>query len=152
MKAEMGCMRRAMTNARISFEKSPSGPKLREQPANGKQKNKFAGAARTKNKANRVAQRSLVHVQKKNAVSDSDDEPQPEYGNVAIVAKPKKKHVSPREMNAMLAGITKHRVAKPDFPANLPHFFAKYQNFPQTWPGPYFVPLCSGRRVYNSVP
>ena len=41
MKAEMGCMRRAMTNAGISFEKSPSqlgpsGPKPREQSANGK--------------------------------------------------------------------------------------------------------------------
>ena len=26
-------------------------------------------------------------------------------------------------------------VRKPDFPANLPHFSAKYQNFPQTRPG-----------------
>ena len=52
MKAEMGSMPRAMTNAGISFEKSPSGPKPREQSANGKQKNKFAGTVKTKNKAN----------------------------------------------------------------------------------------------------
>ena len=98
-----------MTNACISFEKSPSGPKPREQYANGKQKNKFAGAAKTKNKANRIAQRTLVPVQDKNAVSDSNDEPQFEHGLVTIVAKPQKKHVSPRAMNAMLVGITKRR-------------------------------------------
>ena len=104
MKAEMGCMGRAMTNAGISFEKSPSGPKLREQPANGKQKNKFAGAAK-KNKANRIAQKSLV-LADKTELSDSDDENQLEAGNVAIVVKPKK-HVSPRLINAMMVGITR---------------------------------------------
>ena len=105
----MGRMLRAMTNAGISFEKSPSGTKPREQSANGKQKNKFAGAAKTKNKANRIAERSLVNVPEKNAVSDSDDDNQPEYGGnigmMAIVAKPKK-HVSPRLINAMMVGIT----------------------------------------------
>ena len=109
MKAEMGCMRTAMTNAGISFEKSSSGPKPREQSANGKQKNKFAGTAKMKNKANKDEQRSLVNVPEKTAVSDSDDEPQLEHGYVTSVAKPKKKHVSPRAMNAMLVGITKHR-------------------------------------------
>ena len=96
MQAEMGCMRSAMTNAGISFEKSP-GPKPREQPASGKQKNKFAGAAKTKNKAYRIAQRSLAPVPDKNEVSDSDDEPQFEHGYVTIVAKPKKKHASPAQ-------------------------------------------------------
>ena len=62
-----------------------------------------------KNKANKVAQRSLAPVPNRNEVSDSDDEPQPEYGQVAIVLKPQKKHVSPRSMNAMLVGITKRR-------------------------------------------
>ena len=110
MKAEMGSMRRAMTNAGISFEKYPSGSKQREQSANGKQKNKFAGTVQTKNKANRVAQRSLVQVQPRNEVSDSDDENYPEYGGIAtIVKKPKKRHVSPRATNAMLVGITKRR-------------------------------------------
>ena len=77
MKAEMGSMCRAMTNAGISFEKSPSGPKPREQSANGKQKNKFAGTVKTQNKANRMAQRSLAHVPPRNEVSDSEDEPNP---------------------------------------------------------------------------
>ena len=67
MKAEMGCMRRAMTNAGISFEKYPSGSKQREQSANGKQKNKFAGTVKT-NKANRIAQRSLAPVPIRNEV------------------------------------------------------------------------------------
>ena len=110
MKAEMGCMRRAMTNAGISFESLPGGPKPREQSANGKQKNKFAGAAKAKNKAKRIARRSLAPVQNRNEVSDSEDEPQPEYGGMATIVnlkKPKKRHVSPRAMNAMLVGITK---------------------------------------------
>ena len=43
MKAEMGCMRKAMINAGMSFEKSPKVQKPREQVVNGKQENKFAG-------------------------------------------------------------------------------------------------------------
>ena len=105
MKAEMGCMRRAMTNAGISFEKSPSGPKPREQLVRGEQKYKFAAAATTKNKTNRIAQRSLVNVPEKNVVSDSDDDNQPEYGRMAtIVKKPKKRLVSPRAMNECHVG------------------------------------------------
>ena len=77
--------------------------KPREQIAHGKQKNKFAGAAK-KNKANKLAQKSLVPVA--NQFSDSDDDNnQPEYGNRVIVAKPK--HVSPRLINAMMVGITR---------------------------------------------
>ena len=72
MKAEMGSMCKAMTRA-ISFDKSPNEPKPREQSANGKQKGKFAGTAKMKNKANKVAQRSLAHVPNRNEVSDSDD-------------------------------------------------------------------------------
>ena len=49
-----------------------------------------------KNKANKVAQRSLAHVQHRNKVSDSQDDLQPEFGNVAIVAKSRKKHISPQ--------------------------------------------------------
>ena len=110
MKAEMGSMHRAMTNAGISFEKSTSRPKTRDQSATGKQKNKFARTAKMKTKANRVAQRSLTNVPPRNEVSDSDDEPQTEYAGMAtIVKQPKKRHVSPRAMNAMLVGITKRR-------------------------------------------
>ena len=87
---------------------SPNEPQPREQSANGKQKGKFAGTAKTKNKADKMLQRSFVPVQQRNEVSDSDDEHQPEYGNVAIVAKPQKKHVSPRTINALMAGMTHH--------------------------------------------
>ena len=89
-------MLKAMSRAGISFDKSPNKQKPREQAANGKQKGKFAGTTRMKNRTDKVAQRSLVRVHQRNEVSDSDDEPQPEYGNVAIVPKPQKKHVSPR--------------------------------------------------------
>ena len=99
-------MRKAMTRAGITFDKSPNEPQPREKSANGKQKGKFAGTAKMKNQANKIAQRSLVHVTNRNKVSDSNDEPQPEYGNVAIVAKPQKKHVSPRTMNAILFRMT----------------------------------------------
>ena len=78
--------------------------KPREQIVHGKQKNKFAGAAK-KSKANKIAQRSLVPAEKYE-LSDSDDDRQPEYGNMVIAVKPK--HVSPRLINAMMVGITRH--------------------------------------------
>ena len=113
MKAEMGCMRKALSNAGITIERSPNVQKPRDQIAHGKQKNKFAGTAR-KNKANKLAQKSLVPVsehlfycnddiQPENGYSDDDI--QPENGNMVIVAKPK--HVSPRLINAMMVGITR---------------------------------------------
>ena len=110
MKAEMGCMRKALINTGISVDKSPTAQKPKEQFVNGNQKNKsFAGAAK-KSKANKIAQRSLVPAEK-TELSDSDDDPQPEYGchigSMALVVKPKKKYVSPRLMNAMLVGITR---------------------------------------------
>ena len=98
-------MCKAMTRAGITFDKSPIEPQPREQSANGKQKGKFVGTAKMNNKANAIAQRLRVHVPNRNKVSDSNDDPQPEYdSNVAIVAKPQKKHVSPRTMTAMLFG------------------------------------------------
>ena len=103
MKAEMGCMRKALSNAGIIIERSPNVQKPREQIVHGKQKNKFAGAAK-KNKANKIAQRSLVPVDAQFSVSDDDH--QPEYENMVIAVKPK--HVSPRLINAMMVGITRH--------------------------------------------
>ena len=100
----MGCMSKALSNAGIIIERSLNVQKPREQTVNGKQKNKFAGTAK-KNKSNRIAQRSLVPADK-TVLSDSDDEPKPEYGQIAMVVKPKK-HVSPRLMNSMLVGITR---------------------------------------------
>jgi hypothetical protein len=58
LKAEMGSMLKAMmTRAGISFDKSPNKQKPREQAANGKQKGKFAGTAKTKNRTDKTAQR-----------------------------------------------------------------------------------------------
>ena len=39
MKAKMGCMRKAMVNAGMSFDKSPNEPRPRDHLVNGKQKN-----------------------------------------------------------------------------------------------------------------
>ena len=74
--------------------------KPREQIVNGKQKNRFAGATK-KNKASKIAQRSLVPVHDRTELTDSDDDNQPEFGNIAIVVKPPKKHLTPRTMYAM---------------------------------------------------
>ena len=110
MKSELGIMRRALTNAGISLEKSPIVQKQKERFFTGKQKKSFAGTAK-KNKLGKLSQRSLVQQPNRSEVSDSDDEnDQAEYGNtgmVAIVAK-HKKHVSPRLINAMMVGITRH--------------------------------------------
>ena len=114
-------MRRAMTNAGISFEKSPKGPKPREQSANGKQRNKFAGTVKN-NKATKVAQRSLVQVPDKNEVSDSDDDNQPEYGGMMAITV---------YVNRFFRGFT--------------GFFRKtYHFFPQTG-------MCTFRTVYITV-
>ena len=106
MKAETGCMRKAMVNAGISFEKSPNVQKPRERFVNGRQKNKFTGTAK-KNKSSEIDQRSLAPIKYRTEASDSDDDPQPEYGAMTIVVKPKKRHVSPRLMNPMLVGIAR---------------------------------------------
>ena len=46
MKAEMDCMRKAMINTGMSFEKPPNVQKPREQFVNGKHMSKFAGTAK----------------------------------------------------------------------------------------------------------
>ena len=92
MKAEMGVMSRAMTNAGISFDNVPNQSKANEQAVNGMQKNKFDRAAKKNKRPYKVAQESMVPVLHRDEVTDSDDEPQPEYGNIAIVVKPKHKH------------------------------------------------------------
>jgi hypothetical protein len=45
MKVEMGSMLKAIITSGISFDKSPNEQKPKEQAANGKQKDKFAGTA-----------------------------------------------------------------------------------------------------------
>ncbi len=56
-----------------------------------------------------MAQRSLVAVKEKDSISDSYEDPQPEFGGVAIVGE-SQMHFSPRIINAHphLAGIKRH--------------------------------------------
>jgi hypothetical protein len=56
-----------------------------------------------------VAQRSLVAVEEKDSVSDSDEDTQPESGGVSIMNKPQK-YLSPRSINAhpRMAGMKHH--------------------------------------------
>ncbi len=56
-----------------------------------------------------MAQRSPVAVEEKDNVSDSNEDPQPEFGGVAIVEKAQK-HLSPRTINShpRLAGMKRH--------------------------------------------
>ena len=79
MKAEMGSSCKAMIRPGISFDKPSNKQKQKHASDKGKQKNNFAGTVKKKNRKDRVAQRSLVAVEKKDSASDSDDDPQPEY-------------------------------------------------------------------------
>ncbi len=86
--------------------------KTRNASDKGKQKNNFAGTAKKRNRKDQVAQRSLVAVEEKDSVTDSDEVPQPEFGlfgGVAIVVK-SQKHLSPQTINAhpRLAGVKRH--------------------------------------------
>ena len=65
MKPNMGSMSNTIIRSGISFDRSPNEQKLLEQLANGKQKDKFAVTAKKKNRTNKIAQQSLVHVQQK---------------------------------------------------------------------------------------
>ena len=103
-------MRKAMIRSSISFDKSSNEQKPREQPANGKQKDKLAGTAKKNNTIDKIAQHSFALLPVREEVSDSYDEPQPEYGHVAINIKPQKKYASPRSTNPMLVGMTRHDV------------------------------------------
>ncbi len=99
MKAEMGSMRKATIRSCTSFDKSPNQQPPREPPANGKEKNNFAGTAKKKNRKDKVAQRSLVPVETKESVNGPINDNQLEFGGVATVMKPQK-YVSPRSINA----------------------------------------------------
>ena len=105
----MGTIRKAMIDAGISFYKIPNEQKPKDASEKGKQKNNFAGTAKKRNRKDQVAQRSLVVVEEKDSVTDSNEEPQPEFGGVAIVVK-SQKHLSPWTINAhpQLAGMKRH--------------------------------------------
>ena len=87
MKAEMGSSSKAMSRSGISFYNAPNEQKTRNASDKGKQKNNFAGTAKKRKRKDQVAQRSLVAVEEKDSVTDSDEDPQPEFGGVAIVVK-----------------------------------------------------------------
>ncbi len=78
-------MRKATIRSGILFNKLPNKQKQKETSANGKQKNNFAGTAKKRNRKDQVAQHSLLAVEEKDSVSDSDEDTQPELGGVAIV-------------------------------------------------------------------
>jgi hypothetical protein len=94
MYSEMGSMRKAMIRSGISFDRLPNEQKQRDTSTNGKQKNHFAGTAKKRNRKDKVAQHSLLAVEEKDSVSDSNEDTQPELGGVAIVKKPQK-YLSP---------------------------------------------------------
>ncbi len=102
-------MRKAMVSAGISSDRMPNKQKQKDASEKGKQKCNFAGTAEKRNIKDRVAQRSLVAVEGKDSVSDSDEDPQPEFGGVAIVRE-SEKHLSPQIINAhpQMAGMKRH--------------------------------------------
>ena len=92
-----------MVNHCISIESAPTSNKQREQPAVVKQNVRFAGIAKKKNR------RQVNSIQPREPnLSDSDNESQ-QHALSMIVIKPKsKKEHSPRSMNKMLVGYTRH--------------------------------------------
>jgi hypothetical protein len=108
LKAEIGILRKAMVNHSISLKSAPTSntSKQREQSAVVKQNGKFAGIAKKKSGSRRTNLNSLVEPL--NELTDSHNEPQ-EQAYSMIMIKPKlKKNYSPRSMNKMLVGYTRH--------------------------------------------
>jgi hypothetical protein len=106
MKAEMGSCRKAMIRSGISFNKLSNDQKQKDTSTNGRQKKNFPRTAKKWNRKNKVAQPSLVAVEEKDSVSDSNEDTQSEFGGVAIMNKPQK-YLSPRLINdhPWLAGV-----------------------------------------------
>ncbi len=92
-----------MVNHCISLEPAPTSNKQKEQSAVVKQNGRFAGIAKKKNR------RQVNSIQPNQpSLSDSDNESQ-QHAHSMIVIKPKsKKEHSPRSMNKMLVGYTRH--------------------------------------------
>ncbi len=95
-----------MVNHCISVESAPTSNKQKEQAAVVKQNGRFAGIAAIAKKKNSGPMNSIQPNQPN--LSDSDNEPQ-EHSYSMIMIKPKsKKEHSPRSMNKMLVGYTRH--------------------------------------------
>ncbi len=87
-----------MIGAGISFDNVLNEQKTRNAPDKGRQKNNFKSTAKKRNRKDRVAQSSLVAVQLKDSLTDSNEDPQPEFGGVAIVVK-SQEHLSPQTIS-----------------------------------------------------
>ncbi len=72
MKAEMGSSRKTMIRSRISFDRLLNKQKQKDTSTNGRQKSNFAGTAKKWKRKDKVAQNSLVAVEEKDSVSDSN--------------------------------------------------------------------------------
>jgi hypothetical protein len=94
MKAEMGSSLKAMIRSEILFDNIP---------------NKQKQTAKKRNRKDKVAQRSLITVEEKDSISDTNEDAQPAFGVDAIVGK-SQKYLSPRTINAhpWLAGMKRH--------------------------------------------
>jgi hypothetical protein len=66
-------MRKEMIRSGISLDRVPNEKKQKDASKKGKQKNNFPDTAKKRNKKNNVAQRSLVAVEEKDSVSDSNE-------------------------------------------------------------------------------
>ena len=87
----------------ISIESAPTSKKQRKQPAVVKQNGRFAGIAKKKNG------RPVNSIQPNNPTLSDSDKEQQEHAYSMIMIKPKsKKEHSPRSMNKMLVGYTRH--------------------------------------------
>jgi hypothetical protein len=93
-----------MVNHGISVESAPVSNKQKEQPAVVKQNGRFAGIAKKKNRDRQT--NSLVDPPTE--PSASDNEPQEQAYSMIMIKPTSKKNYSPRTMNKMLVGYTRH--------------------------------------------
>ena len=92
-----------MVNHGISLEPTPTSNRQKEQSAVVKQNGRFAGIAKKKNR------RPVNSIQPNEpTLSDSDNEPQQQAHSMIVIKLKSKKEHSPRSMNQMLVGYTRH--------------------------------------------
>ncbi len=96
-----------MTNHGIIVESAPTSNKQKEQSAVVKQNRRFAGRAKKKMSQSRCTnQKTLVSPLSK--LTDYDNEPQEQAYSMIMIKPKSKKNYSPRSMNKMLVGYSRH--------------------------------------------
>jgi hypothetical protein len=96
-------LRKAIVNHGISLEPTPSSNKQKEQSAVVKQNGRFVGIAKKKN------HRQVNSIQPNEPTrSDSNNETQQQAHSMIVIKPKSKKEHSPRSMNKMLVGYTRH--------------------------------------------